>query len=46
MGERLVAAMRELPGVTSAVVSVCGLVDGCFYSSGFNIEGAPSGASV
>ena len=27
-------------------MSVCGLVDGCFYSSGFNIEGAPSGASV
>ena len=46
LGERLVTAMRELPVVTSAVVSVCGLVDGCFYSSGFNIEGAPSGASV
>ena len=46
LGERLVAAMRELPGVTSAAVSVCGLVDGCFYSSGFSIEGAPSGASI
>jgi predicted permease len=45
LNDRLVAAMRELPGVTSAAVSVCGLVDGCFYSSGFNIEGATSGAS-
>jgi predicted permease len=46
LSERLIAAVRELPGVTAAAVSVCGLVDGCFQSSGFNIEGAASGASL
>jgi predicted permease len=46
LNERLVAAMRELPGVTSAAVSVCGLVDGCFYSSGITIEGVSPGVSL
>jgi predicted permease len=46
LNDRLVAAVRQLPGVTSAAVSVCGLVNGCFYSSDFSIEGSKLNASL
>ena len=39
LGRRLVAAVTALPGVTSAAVSTCGLVNNCSYSSGFRVEG-------
>jgi predicted permease len=46
LSERLVAAVRRLPGVSSAAVSGCGLVDNCFHSSGFTIEGVPNSVSL
>src|SRR5262249_38986824 len=38
LGHRLVAAVRAVPGVTSAAVSRCGLVAGCSSSGPFRIE--------
>jgi putative ABC transport system permease protein len=46
LGQRLVAAAEAVPGVTSASVSTCGLVNNCSYSSGFRIEGGGEGISL
>jgi predicted permease len=46
LGQRIVAAVRRLPGVTSAAVSTCGLVANCSSSSSFRIEGADSRGSI
>jgi predicted permease len=39
--DRLVAATTSLPGITSAVVSSCGLLANCTQSSGFQIGDRP-----
>ena len=39
LGERLVSAVRTVPGVASAAVSTCGLIANCAFSSGVQIEG-------
>jgi predicted permease len=38
--DRLVAVVRDVPGVTSASVSTCGLLDNCTHSTSFRIEDA------
>jgi len=43
---RLVAAVRTLPGVTSAAASTCGLIAGCRSSSGFRFEGGDDTTST
>ena len=45
-GRRLVAAVRSLPGVTSAAVSRCGLVAGCSSAGGYAIDGAGAGITL
>jgi predicted permease len=46
LGRRVVDAVRRLPGVTSAAISACGLVDNCSSSSSFRIEGTQAGVSL
>ena len=41
--DRLLAAIRAIPGVESAAVTTCGLMTNCSYSSGYAIEGAGTG---
>jgi predicted permease len=36
--QRLMATATNLPGVTSAALSACGLIRNCTYSAGFNVE--------
>ena len=38
--------MKALPGVTSAAVSTCGLVNNCSYTGGFRIEGGAEAISL
>jgi predicted permease len=40
--DRLLTAIRAIPGVDSASVTTCGLITNCSYSSGFAIEGGSS----
>ena len=43
IAERLLVAIRAIPGVESAAVSTCGLITNCSYGSAFAIEGAGTG---
>ena len=40
LSQRLIDAVRGLPGVRSAATSMCGLFDGCSSSGGYKVEGA------
>jgi len=44
--DRLLAAIRAIPGVESAADTTCGLITNCSYGSGFAIEGAGSGIQL
>jgi len=46
LARRLVAAVREVPGVSSAAASRCGLIAGCHSSSVFRVEGAGPGKTL
>jgi predicted permease len=46
LGQRLVAAVQAVAGVTSSSVSTCGLIANCSYRSGFEIEGAGGGIQI
>jgi macrolide transport system ATP-binding/permease protein len=44
--DRLLAAIRAIPGVESAAVTTCGLMTNCSYSSGYAIEGTGTGIQL
>ena len=44
--DRLLVAIRAIPGVESAAVTTCGLITNCSYGSAFAIEGAGTGIRV
>jgi putative ABC transport system permease protein len=46
LARRLVAAVREVPGVVSAAAGRCGLIAGCSSSSGYVVENAGPRASL
>jgi predicted permease len=46
LAQRLIAAVREVPGVVSAAAARCGLMAGCDSSSPYNVEGAGPGRSL
>ena len=45
LGQRLVAAVTGVPGVVSAAVSTCGLINNCSYTGGFRIQGGGEAVS-
>jgi predicted permease len=46
LGQRLVSAVKSVPGVVSASVSTCGLVANCTFSSGLRLEGVEDNVSL
>jgi macrolide transport system ATP-binding/permease protein len=44
--DRLLAAIRAIPGVETAAVTTCGLMTNCSYSSGYAVEGAGTGIQL
>lgn len=44
--DRLLSATTAIPGVTSAAVSMCGLLANCSYSTSVHVEGRPDDVPV
>ena len=44
--DRLLAAIRAIPGVETAAVTTCGLMTNCSYSSGYAVEGVGTGIQL
>ena len=46
LSQRLLDAVRAVPGVTSAATAMCGLLTGCATSSTYRVEGAPQDTTL